>query len=263
MKKPLLIFVVFLSALLANALPISVITKVDDLYRLGKTIKHGSSFYKVAGALSKSQIDELAEIVKTPNGLKQVGEILGKRGLSDAALSNAYLRIATKNGVITEEFAEAVFTKLSHVDGFRTLVRKINIANVNTAKGHLYELQIGKLATDKGFKVVSFGLKYSDDVKKADTDMDVLLSLGDRLFAVESKNYAGSVPMDMIRADAISLVNFAKGMKGTRETIPVFAFAKEPSYVAKKYLKWNDVHPVYGTPDEIITKIQHIAQCLN
>ena len=122
MKKPLLVFVVFLSTLLANALPISVITKVDDLYRLGKTIKHGSSFYKVAGALSKSQIDELAEIVKTPNGLKQVGEILGKRDLSDAALSNAYLRIATKNGVITEEFAEAVFTKLSHVEGMPRLI---------------------------------------------------------------------------------------------------------------------------------------------
>lgn len=242
------------------ALSAGILTKLDDLVKFavrgGKTAK---SLHNVAGALSKSKITELAEIAKKPGGLKTVGEVLSEGKYADTVLENAYIRIAIKNKVITEEFGEEVFKKFSGVDGFRTIVRKINIANPATSKGHLQELQIANEAVKNGFKPVSFGFRYADGLKQAETDMDILLKKGDKLFAIESKAYAGEVPMDMVRADTESLLAFSSARK---DCVPVFSFLKEPPELTKKYLQYKNVNLLYGTPEEISLKLEHLAQCI-
>ena len=259
-------WIIFLCGLILGFSSISfaisptILTKVDDLikitFRGGKVAK---SLHRVAGALPKSEITKLAEMAKTPGGLKSVGEILSKGKYADDVLENAYIRIAIENKVIKEEFGEQVFKNFSGTDGFRTILRKINIANPATAKGHLQELQIANEASKNGFKVVSFGLKYSDEIKKAETDMDILLLKENKLFAIESKAYTGNVPMDMVRADTESLLAFSSARK---DCVPVFSFLNKPPRLAQKYLQSKNVNLLYGTPEEIALKLEHLAQCI-
>lgn len=264
MLKRFLLFLYLLSTIVAYAIPASTVMQVGKLVNNANRVQKVSrSLFNVAGALSKSRICELAEIAKSPNGLKRVGEILGKEKLSTEVLENAYLRIAVQNRVITEDIAENTFKNLSGVDGFRALARKINIANDATSKGHLYEMLIGNAAAKRGFKVVSFGLKYDDELKMAETDMDILLSKGNKLFAIESKNYSGLVPMDMVRADTASLLSFSKGMSKTKEVISIFSFSTRPSKSAIDFLKSRNVYSIVGTPEDIALKMEHISQCLD
>ena len=260
-KAPIAIFLVFALILPGStiAIPVSVITKIDDLLRITRTSRSIKTLYKIQNALPESEIKELSGLLKSTEGLKKVGQILGKGNYTDDVLENAYIRIAIDNNVISKEYGEQIFRKFSGKDGFRTLVRKINTANSSVVKGHLAELQIANEASEKGFKLVSFGMKYSDDLKKADTDMDILLEKGGKLFAVESKAYSRDVPMDIVRADAESLLNFSSSVKDCN---PIFAFSKIPAKTAQKYLKSRKINVASGTPEEIVLKLDHIAQCL-
>lgn len=240
------------------AIPESILTKIDDLVRLarvgGNTTK---TLYNVVGALSKREISKLADLAKSPGGLEKVGAYLAKGKYSDDILENAYIRIAIENKVITKEFGEDVFKNLSGTDGLRTLVRKINISNLATSKGHLTELQIANESVKRGFRPISLGLKYPDDIKQGMTDMDILVEKNGQLFAVESKSYLGNVPMDIVRADTESLLKFSSSVK---ETIPVFSFSRIPPSVTQRYLQSKNVSCLYGTPEEIAYKLDHLAQ---
>lgn len=257
----------------AEAAPTWVITAANNLRRAVSAAQKAKNGVKVAvalgkcqHALSEAQIDDLAKAAARPDGLKAVGETLGKMNLigkygdelGHIVLQDAYLRIAVRNGKITQEVAADVAKHMSGTPGMTALIRKINSVNSAVTKGHLRELEIGLSANKRGFKVVSFGQKFSDGLKKGETDLDVFITNGSgtRNFAIESKAYTGAVPNDMIRADAESLLVFCKEVENTT---PVFCFQTPPAEFMLKWLEKKGVKAIVGTPEEIAAKLDVLA----
>ena len=219
---------------------------------------------KCAHALPDEEIDDLARIAAKPNGLHEVGQILGavnyyeKYG-DDAAeliLQDTYLRIAIKNGKISPSMANDVMKGLAETPGLRSLLVKINSSSYSQAKGHMRELEIALQAQKRGFQPVSLGQKFADGIKHADTDLDVLIRRGSKNFAIESKAYAGFVPDDMVKADAESLLVFCKEIG---QTTPVFCFESEPSILAREFLKNRGIKCLVGTAEEIAAKLDILS----
>lgn len=196
---------------------------------------------KFKHALPDNEIETLAKIASKNNGLKIVGEILGKKNfiaqygddLGHLVLQDTYLRIAIKNGRISRRVATEALEHLGGTPGLTTLLRKINSMSFSQSKGHMRELQIALSAQKRGFRTVSLGQKFADGLKHGNTDLDVLLRRGTKNFAIESKAYVGKVPESMIRADANSLVEFCKHID---DTVPVFCFETMPSKFSQQYL---------------------------
>lgn len=219
---------------------------------------------KCAHALPDEEIDDLARIAAKPNGLKEVGQILGAANYigkygddaGDLILQDAYLRIAIKNGKISASKADDVVKGLAGTPGLTTLLRKINSTSYSQAKGHMQELEIALQAQKRGFQPVSLGQKFADGLKHADTDLDVLIRRGSKNFAIESKAYAGFVPDDMVKADAESLLVFCNEIG---QTTPVFCFESEPSTLAREFLKSRGITCLVGTAEEIAAKLDILS----
>lgn len=272
MKKFLLCSILTLLAFSSFAAqPVWVVKTLNNIRRAVLVAQKAKTAGKIVAALGKcanalpdDEINRLAQIASKPNGLEEVGKILGKANYigkyGDEAghliLQDTYLRIALKNGKISNKVASEALEHLGGTPGLTTLLRKINSSSVSQAKGHLRELEIAMSAQKRGFSTVSLGQKFADGLKKGDTDLDVLLRKNGKNFAIESKAYSGKVPDSMVKADAESLITFCKEIDGT---VPVFCFETAPSRTAQYFLSKREVKCIVGTPDEIVAKLDILA----
>lgn len=219
---------------------------------------------KCAHSLPDNEIEHLAKIAAKPEGLKEIGQLLGAANFiekyGDEAghliLQDTYLRIAIKNGKIPSSMADDVMKGLAGTPGLTTLLRKINSTSFSQAKGHMRELEIALQAQKRGFSPVSLGEKFADGLKHGDTDLDVLIRRGTKNFAIESKAYAGFVPDDMVKADAESLIVFCQEIG---QTTPVFCFENPPSELAQAFLKRHGIKCLIGTAEEIAAKLDFLS----
>lgn len=219
---------------------------------------------KCQNALPDTEIARLADIASRKGGVKEVGQILGKMNLpgkygekaGHLVLQDTFLRIAVRNGHISEKMAAESLKHLHGTPGLTALLRKINSVSPSQVKGHLRELEIALNARQRGFQTVSLGQKFADGVKGSDTDLDVLLCRNGKNFAIESKAYSGMIPDAMARADAQSLAAFCKKIKNT---VPVFCFENVPSKFTQAYLKRHNIQFIHGTPQELAAKLDIIA----
>lgn len=260
--------------LTAAAQPLWVVKTLQNIRRAtlaaSKAAKAGKAIAavgKCAHALPDNEIEQLAKVAAKPEGLKEVGQILGAANYigkygDDAGhlvLQDAYLRIAIKNGKISANMADDVMKGLGGTPGLTTLLRKINSTSFSQAKGHMRELEIALQAQKRGFQPVALGEKFADGLKHADTDLDVLIRRGPRNFAIESKAYAGFVPDEMVKADAESLVVFCKEIG---QTTPVFCFENAPSILAQDFLKRHGIKCLIGTAEEIAAQLDILSAIL-
>ena len=254
-----------------EAQPVWVVQALNNVRRAAQVAskaKHGAKIALVLGkchrALPEAEIEKLARIAAKKNGLKEVGEILGKMNFvtkyGDEAghliLQDTYLRIAVRNGHLSHGMASSTLKHLGGTPGLTTLLRKINSVNPSQVKGHLRELEIALSTKKRGFETISLGQKFADGLKGGDTDLDVFVRRGKINFAIESKAYSGPVPGEMARADAKSLAVFCKDVKNT---MPVFCFENEPNLHTKAFLKSNNIRCLWGTPEEIAAKLDVLS----
>jgi hypothetical protein len=205
----------------------------------------------------KNQIDDLARIAKETNGGKELGQVVGKLNLTEVQRADTFLRVAVQNGVLTAQHENEI-RKMGNIDGLASLLLKVNSPNTNVVKGHIQELEIGICCTQRGGKVLSFGKRFNDGIKSAETDLDVLVEMNGKRFAIESKNYV-DVPMDVLRADSHSLLSYCKNNDNT--ATPVFAIRNSLSDSNRQLLKnqFPTIFYLTGTPEEICTKIYVLA----
>ena len=234
----------------------------------GSATKHGvKSAPKITQLLKSSKTlpdDEIVRLSKLSDegaGTAKIGKKLGKLDLPNDVLEDTFMRIAIHQKKISRKEAEGMFAQLSGTPGFRTTLRKIiGNSDVGTA-GHLNELRIADTASRHGFKVLGIGEKFTDGLKKASTDIDIVLQKGGKYFAIEAKSYASTtrMPMDKYRADLNTLIVYTH--KHTNDVIPVFAITNKPNdpqYL--KLLKYEankrDVQLIFGPPEVQIIKIK-------
>lgn len=209
----------------------------------------------IAGALPESEITGLAARCGRAGGLEEVGKILGAKMLGNTQLEDAYLRMAVANGRLDQPVAQRVFSELGGTPGLRTLARKVNSVSGVQAKGHLQELLVGLHAKERGMEVVEFGRRFDDGVKRAPTDIDLVLGANGRQLAIESKAYVSDVPMDVVRQDAVSLEVFCKANPGTR---PAFCFGTRPSEAVRRELSRRKIDCVDGDPEVIAAQLERL-----
>jgi len=228
-----------------------------------KTISAISKSIKV---LPEDEIIQLSKLSDEIRGTKKVGKELGKLNLPEDVLEDTFLRIAIHQKKVTRESAEGMFSRLSGTPGFRTTMRKvIGNSNVGT-KGHLNELEIADMASMNGFKVAGIGEHFVDGIKKAPTDIDIVLEKGGRLFAIEAKSYAktSKIPMDKYRADLDTLIAYKSNKNNV---VPVFTITNKPDDL--RYLKSLEheankrgVQLIFGAPQAQIEQIKMLGEIL-
>lgn len=233
----------------------------------GFSTKSISAISKNIKVLPEDEIIKLSKLSDEIQGTKKIGKELGMLNLPNDVLEDAFIRIAIHQKKLTRETAEEMFSRLSGVPGFRSTLRKIiGNSDVGTT-GHLNELKIANIGSANGFKVLGIGEKFSDGLKKAPTDIDVLLEKDGKLFAIEAKSYASTtkIPMDKFRGDLDTLVAYKK-MKGNT-VIPVFTITNKPNDL--RYLKMlhheankRGVQLIFGKPQEQIEQIKMLGSIL-
>lgn len=232
-----------------------VVEGAEVAIRGAKVAKATRGLGAIAGALPETEIAELAARCGKVGGLDEVGQILGRKLLNDSQLEDAFLRMAVKNGRLNMAEAEKVFTELAGTPGLRTLARKVNSVSDVQARGHLQEMLIGLRSKERGMEVQEFGKRFDDGVKGAPTDIDVVLSRAGKRLAIESKAYEAEVPMDVVRADSVSLRAFCQSNPGTR---PAFCFRNAPSRAIQKELQRREIECVAGDPEEIAAQLERL-----
>lgn len=216
-------------------------------------------------ALADEDVVRLARLAAETKGTARVGEELGRLNLPNEVLEDAFLRIAVHQGRILRAEAEGMFSRLMGVPGFRTTLRKVvGNSEVGTA-GHLYELRLADSAAGRGMKVLGIGEKFDDGLKRAPTDIDVLLQHGRTTFAIEAKNYAPStmMPLDRYRADLDSLVAYRKAHG--RQVVPVFSMSNRPEDARHLKLlqheaKKRQVELIFGSAEESVEQIKLLGE---
>jgi len=232
---------------------------------LGFTVK--SAIAKSAKVLPDAEIIRLSKISDEVHGTARVGKELGEFNLPDEVLEDAFLRIAIHQGKITRETSEKMFSRLNGVPGFRTTLRKvIGNSDIGTV-GHLNELEIADTAAMNGFKVLGIGEKFVDGLKKAPTDIDILLNRGVKSFAIEAKSYASTtkMPIDKFRADLDTLVIYKN--QSTDNVVPIFTITNKPDDI--RYLEMlqhesdkRGVQLIFGSPQSQIEQIKMLGDIL-
>ena len=241
---------------------------VKDSVRIGKGM-----LGKLTDGVADDVVEECVKLVKSgkPGVLDEVGSILGKVFKNpnltarerDLLLNDAYLRIAQKAGRISAQEADDAFRLLKDSEGLHALVRKCCTMNMNQAAGHLYEFRQAVAFQKNGFNVIGIGIKYSDGLKSAPTDLDLLVQQGNRIFLVESKHYTtGFGAPDVIRADADSLVNL-KAFLGTelggyKNITPIFTFVAQPKPLLTKQLQTKGIQYLVGESEELVEALAAI-----
>lgn len=256
---------VFFVLTLSVILPASALWGFSPVVAAEVVIK---TFIKHPKALPDDEIRELAEIAKNAGGTKIVGQRLGKLNLPGEVLEDAYIRIAVHQSTLTRAEAERMIARLRGVPGFRSTISKIIGASEVKTLGHLNELRIADSASKFGFKVEGIGVRFNDGRKAADTDIDVLLKKGEKVIAVEAKDYQSStmVPLDKFRADMASLEVYGKQNSPTK-VIKVFSITNRPGNeldvrILEKEATKHGVELIYGTPEQQIIQIQQLERIL-
>lgn len=155
-----------------------------------------------------SEIIRLSKLSDELIGTTKVGKELGRLNLPHDALEDTFIRIAIHQGKITRKEAEGMYERLSGVLGFRTTLRKVIGNSPTKTNGHLNELKIADKASSNGFIVLGIGEKFYDGLKKAATDIDIVLQKGSKTYAIEAKSFSSTTryPMDKYRSDRKSVV---------------------------------------------------------
>jgi hypothetical protein len=259
MKKiiPLILIFLFFGSFHANAFWTSA----------GKAIINIAKISKSSKALPDDEIIRFAKLASEANGTKRVGQTLGKLNLPNDVLEDIYMRIAIQQHKMSRKEAEAMFTRLTGTQGFRTTLGKVIGNNPAGTAGHLNELRIADNATMHGFKVSGIGQKFVDGIKKAPTDIDIVLKKGNKTFAVEAKNYSSTTKISMVkyRADLDTLVQYRK-VNSSDNVVPVFSFTHQPSPQHIKMLQYEadkrGVQFIVGSPEEQIIQLKLLSEIL-
>lgn len=105
-----------------------------------------------------------------------------------------YLKILVQQNRISPQQMDEYFKNLKDVKGFRNTLSKMVGKNthLNTnvnSTGHGFELDVANTLARSKFKVISLGDKFTDGLKKAATDIDVIAEKAGKRYAFELKNY--------------------------------------------------------------------------
>lgn len=221
--------------------------------------------------LPDDEILKLSNLAAETAGTARMGRELGGLNLPDEILEDAFMRIAIHQKKVDRIEAEEMHVRLAGTLGYRTTLRKITGNNVNGTAGHLNELRIANSASKSGYKVMAIGDSFVDGLKRAPTDIDVILEKDGKTIVIEAKNYLSStaLPMDSFRADLNTLMVYKKykGENGAENVLPVFSLSNkpdQPNYLRLLELeaKRRDVQLVIGTPDDVITQITELLRIL-
>ncbi len=221
---------------------------------------------KSSKTLPDDEIIRLSKLSDEANGLAKVGKELGKLNLPNEVLEDTFMRIALHQEKVTRKEAERMFARLGDIPGFRSTLRKIIGNNPAVTKGHLNELRIADSASMNGFKVLEIGEKFADGLKKAPTDIDVVLERGSTRFAIEAKDYAPGrhIPMDQYRADLDTLVKYKK--TNSQQVIPIFAMTNKPDGRHLKILESEankrGVELIFGKSQVLVEQMKILEEIL-
>jgi len=225
-------------------------------------------FIKHRKALPDKEILWLSNIARQPGGTKIVGAELGKLNLPNEVLEDTYMRIAVQQSTLSRPEAEGMFTRLKGTPGLRSTLSKVVGASDIKTSGHLNELRIADTASQHGYTVNGIGVRFDDGIKKAPTDIDVLLQRKNRVIAIEAKDYLPStrIPLDSFRADLMSLSQYSK-QHPSPKVIPVFSMTNRPDNVEdlrilEKEARRHGIQLIFGSAQEQITQIKQLQQIL-
>ena len=229
----------------------------------------GSSFNiisKHAKSLPDLEIIKLSKMSDEVSGTRKVGRYLGEKNLPNEVLEDTYIRIALHQKKISREEAKEFYEHLRGVDGFRTTMSKVIGNSPHKTSGHLNELRIANNASRYGFKPIGIGIKYQDGLKKAATDIDIVLKKDNKLFIIEAKDYSDrtKLPMDKYRAD-LDTLNSYKKEHGDEKIIAIFSITNKPKNdrylkLLKKEAKRRDIELLFGTPSQQIVQVNQLAR---
>ena len=255
----------------ANAFVVSgakkVATVIANLFKSPKVLPDSAVITKLsksAKTLPNDEIIRLSKLSDEVNGTVKVGKELGKLNLPNDVLEDTFMRIAIHQRKVTRTEAEGMFARLGGTPGFRSTLRKIIGNNAAVTNGHLNELRIADSASMSGFNVLGIGEKFTDGLKRAPTDIDVVLEKGGKRFAIEAKNYAPTrqIPMDQYRADLDTLVEYRK--TNQQQVIPIFTMTNKPDGHYLKILKdeadKRGVELIFGKPQELVEQMKVLAE---
>ena len=214
------------------------------------------TFIKHPSVLADDEILVLASRARQAGGTAIIGRELGRRRLPAIVLDDAYMRIVVSQERLGRSEAESLMLSLRETPGLRSTLSKIAGANGAKTAGHLNELRIAGAGAANGFAVRGIGVPFNDKLKRAPTDIDLLMGLRGRTLAVEAKDYRPDtpIPLDVFRADMDSLVQYRKVYPADR-VIPVFTVTNKPNDAAVARLleqaaQQRGVELVYGNPEE-------------
>ena len=270
MKKQILLFLLIATPLIAtpqaNAFPGHIFWKwLPKIPPKVIPFPIISSFLKSPYSLSNRKIIEFSKLSKTPNGTVQVGKELGKRNLPNEVLEDTYMRILVHQNVFKRKEAKNVFFKLSNTPGFRSTLKKMTGNNPQVTQGHLNELRIAHSGYGRGFKVLGIGEKFDDELKKGTTDIDIVFEKGEKILAIEAKDYKPATPilMDKFRADLDTLVQYGAS-KRPRKVISILTMTNQPKEGQLKLLQSETgkrgIELIFGLPEDQIIQIEMLEK---
>lgn len=275
LKKRILLFLVLLlmATPQANATGGYLVKPFSELseYLVKKISEFGEYFartFKITKlskskkVLSDDEIIRLSKISDEANGSVKIGKELSKLGLPNDVLEDTFMRIAIYQRKFTRIEAEGMFSRLSGTPGFSTTLRKIIGNNAVGSVGHLNELKIADTASMHRFSVLKIGEPFDDGLKKAPTDIDIILRKVEKYYAIEAKDYASTtpIPMDMFRADLDTLVMYRQ-KNPKKNIIPILAITNKPDdlrylILLKHETKKRGVQLVIGSPQGVIEQVK-------
>ena len=219
---------------------------------------------KVPDTLPDQEIARLSGISKL-HGSSRVGQELKHLRLSSSLREDTYLRIAVHRRVIGRAEALEMHRRLNGVDGFPATISKAISIREAQRIGYLNELRIATTASRRGFKPLAIGLRYDDGIKKALTDVDILLSRNGKVFAMEVKDYTSPMSLSTFRADLDSLVQYKR--LHDKAAIPIFTVVNKPDNVdllrtMQREAKSRNIELLFGSPTEQINKLKVLSPIL-
>ena len=232
----------------------------------GGGVKVASTIAKITPnprTLPDDEIVRLSRLSGEVRGTAKVGGELGRLNLPQDILEDTFLRIAIHQNKLSRNEAELMFRNLTGVPGFSSTLRKIIGNNEVGARGHLFELRMASEGVEGGFVARAIGQKFDDGLKRAPTDIDIILERGGRLIAIEAKNYGTNtrISLDMYRADLDTLVAFRTS--GNNDARLFFSMANPP--VNSDYLRrlkyeaaQRDIELVFGNARSSILQIRQL-----